>query len=399
MGWGAAAAAGIGMLSKMSGDKAAASESAKGRAISAQAAALWENLEIPDAEKQKILLENPQLVELLQAEDLGDSAMDEISLDPKMREAQLRALADMQEQSETGLSVEDRSARNELQRDMAAQSQAEQKSILSGMAQRGTLDSGASLAAQLGSQQAGAQRGAEAADRLAADASSGRKQALMNASNLAGNMEGADFGRQAQQAQAKDIINRFNVSNRQNVSAQNIASRQALENQRAATANQQQMHNKALQQQQFQNQMQKTAGQTGQYNKQADTAASSAQAKAQAGSDMMGSMIGAGATMYAASDKRVKENIQPASHELQNLLDKLTASKYNYKAGKGLPDGEQVGVMAQDLEKSPLGAQFVEEAEDGTKMVNYGAMGSTQLAALADMHERVKQLEKDKGGE
>jgi len=304
-----------------------------------------------------------------------------------MREAQLKALADLQEQSETGLSVEDRSARNELQRDMAAQSQAEQKSILSNMAQRGALDSGAQLAAQLSSQQAGAQRGAEAADRLASDASSGRKQALAQASNLAGNMEGAQFGRQAQQAQARDIINKFNVSNRQNVQAQNLASRQAMENQRAATANQQQMHNKALQQQQFQNQMTKASGQTGQMQAQAGQLAQTGAGKQQAAAGGLGdiaNLASAGAALYTASDKRVKENIQPASHELQNLLDKLTASKYNYKAGKDLPEGEQVGVMAQDLEKSPLGAQFVEEAEDGTKMVNYGAMGSTQMAALAD---------------
>lgn len=397
MGWAAAIPAVIGAVGKYDSDQKAGRADKKSREAAGKAMDIWNGLDIPDIEKQKILLENPELVGLLEAEELGSSAMDEISLDPKMRDAQMKALSMLQEEGETGMSVEDKMAQNELRRSADAQAQAEQKSILSGMAQRGTLDSGAQLAAQLGAQQGSAQRRSEGADRLAADASSRRKQALMQSSNLASQMEGTDFNRQSQQAQAKDLINKFNVNNRQNVAAQNLAARQMQENQRAGLANQQQIHNKALQQQQFQNEATKAAGQTSQYNSAAANASQQAGAKAQAGADMFGAGIGAAATMY--SDKRLKENIEPASYELQELLDKLNASRYTYKEGNELPKGHQVGVMAQDLEKSPLGASFVEEDEEGNKMVNYGAMGSTQMAALADIHARVKELELKKEGE
>lgn len=365
--------------------------------ISAEAAKLLANIDLPDVEKMKLALENPELVGLLDAEELGDSAMDEISLDPKMREAQLKALAGLQEEVDAGgIGAEDRAVMNELRRDADARSQSEQASILDSMAQRGALDSGAQLAAQLGAQQGSAQRRAESAENEAARMAAGRKQAMMQAANMSSGMEAADFGRQAQQAQAKDIINKFNVSNRQNVAAQNLAQRQAIENQRAATANQQQMHNKALQQQNFQNKIQKAGGQATQMQNQAGQLAQTGNSMQQGAAGQLGDLVtagAAGAKLVAASDKRVKENITPATNDLQDLLDKLNASKYNYKDGKGLPVGEQIGVMAQDLEKSNIGKEFVEESEDGTKMVDYAKTLPTQLAAIADIHERVKNLE------
>jgi len=376
------------------------SELKESRRISKEAARLFADLDIPEIEKQKILLENPELVGLLEAEELGTSAMEEISLDPKMREAQLAALASLQEEGVTGLSVEDRFAADELRRGADAQAQAEQKAILSGMAQRGTLDSGAQLAAQLGAQQAGAQRRAEGSGRLAADASARRKQALLQSANVASGMEGAEFGRKSQQAQASDIINKFNVSNRQNIAAQNMAARQQSENQRAALANQQQMHNKALIQQEFQNQQSKLAGQTGQMQSQAaqlGKTGATMQQGAASGLGDVAKLASAGASLATTfSDVRLKEDIKPASNDLQDLLDKLSASKYTYKDDMGLPEGEQLGVMAQDLEKSELGEQFVEEDANGNKMVDYGKMGSTQMAALADLHDRLKKLEEEK---
>ena len=54
--------------------------------------------------------------------------------------------------------------------------------------------------------------------------------------------------------------------------------------------------------------------------------------------------------------------------------------------------------MAQDLEESDLGDKFVQEDMNGVKRVDYGKMGSTQLAALADLHQRLKNLEGKLGG-
>ena len=109
-----------------------------------------------------------------------------------------------------------------------------------------------------------------------------------------------------------------------------------------------------------------------------------------------GSLGAAGIEKY--SDRNLKEDIQvPVENEmhsrLQEMLDELKSYKYNYKDEKGLPQDQQYGVMAQDLEKSELGSEFVEEDQDGDKMVDYGKMAGTQLAALTELFDRVKKLE------
>ena len=48
--------------------------------------------------------------------------------------------------------------------------------------------------------------------------------------------------------------------------------------------------------------------------------------------------------------------------------------------------------MAQDLEKSEIGERFVDEDEEGVKMVNYGKMSPTLLAAQSKQHEEIKDL-------
>ena len=50
------------------------------------------------------------------------------------------------------------------------------------------------------------------------------------------------------------------------------------------------------------------------------------------------------------------------------------------------------GVMAQDLEKSPMGASFVQDTPQG-KMVDYGHGLAAILASQANIHDRLRQLE------
>ena len=51
-----------------------------------------------------------------------------------------------------------------------------------------------------------------------------------------------------------------------------------------------------------------------------------------------------------------------------------------------------VGVMAQDLEKSPMGASFVKDTPKG-KMVDYGHGLAAILASQANIHDRLRNLE------
>lgn len=97
------------------------------------------------------------------------------------------------------------------------------------------------------------------------------------------------------------------------------------------------------------------------------------------------------------SDERDKDGKRSVSNALGDMLDKLTAYQYQYKdSAAGLPGvtpGEHIGVMAQDLEKSPAGKTFVDETPEGHKVVNYGEMLPALLASMAMLHKRTKKLE------
>ena len=105
---------------------------------------------------------------------------------------------------------------------------------------------------------------------------------------------------------------------------------------------------------------------------------------------MIGTAIGA----YAAlSDVRAKENISSGDDEVESFLDALNAYQYEYSDPAGEDEaGMFAGVMAQDLEKSPMGASFVKDTPRG-KMVDYGHGLAAILASQANLHERLKRME------
>ena len=104
----------------------------------------------------------------------------------------------------------------------------------------------------------------------------------------------------------------------------------------------------------------------------------------------IGTAIGA----YAAlSDIQAKTNISPGSGEVESFLDALNSYKYEYKdPARSDEAGMFVGVMAQDLEKSPMGASFVKDTPKG-KMVDYGHGLAAILASQANIHNRLRHLE------
>ena len=83
--------------------------------------------------------------------------------------------------------------------------------------------SGAELAAQLANQQGSANRMSATAGNIASEGRQRALQAMMQSGQMAGQMQGADFNRQAQIAQARDQISQFNTTNNNKVQAQNNA--------------------------------------------------------------------------------------------------------------------------------------------------------------------------------
>lgn len=99
-----------------------------------------------------------------------------------------------------------------------------------------------------------------------------------------------------------------------------------------------------------------------------------------------------GKSLDVASDVRLKKNIVPTSEgELQDFLDTLHAMNFEYR-NKKLGEGKVTGVMAQDLEKSKVGDEVVEE-KGGRKFIDMKKGLSAALAAQSQMNERLKRLE------
>jgi len=352
-------------------------------------------IDLPDIEKMKLALQSPELVGLLEAEGIDPSELENITEDSGLRQNQLDALNMLREQADQGLTAGDKYQMEQMLGDVAANERASQKQIENQMAQRGMESSGAALMAKQANKQSSANAAREKAMQMAAQAQQNKMGALAQLGQQSGNMAAQDFNRQSQVASAKDAISRANAMNRQNVNAQNLAARQNIANQQSNIANQQQTYNKGLNQQQFQNEMSKAGAQNVASQNLANQFSQIGQSKAAADSNTMGTLANLGATV-AMSDERAKVDIESGSGDIKDMLDKLTAHKYNYKdeiIENPSMEKPQLGVMAQDLEKSDMGREMVSEDENGLKRVDYQNNASTMMAALAELNERLNKLE------
>lgn len=105
------------------------------------------------------------------------------------------------------------------------------------------------------------------------------------------------------------------------------------------------------------------------------------------GVSALGSIVGGGAT----SDVRAKEDMQPfdpaaAAAEVQPLA-------YRYKPGMGQPEGQQLGVSAQQLAGTSLGSTLVGQDANGMLNVDGGRAGIAALAASGENARRLRMLE------
>ena len=111
------------------------------------------------------------------------------------------------------------------------------------------------------------------------------------------------------------------------------------------------------------------------------------------------------------SDKRAKKDIKASKNKASRELDKMAGSgadqrkfldalqsyEYKYKH-EGKDATPQMGIMAQDLEKTRLGKQMVvQDAVSGLKSVDFGRGFGALLASQAELNKRIKKLEGTKG--
>ena len=85
------------------------------------------------------------------------------------------------------------------------------------------------------------------------------------------------------------------------------------------------------------------------------------------------------------SDKRAKTNIRDSGDMLKAIADNIRGHKFFYKSD---PEHEEVGVMAQDLEKTPLKSSVI-QASDGTKMVDTRRLTTANTAMISDLARKL----------
>lgn len=335
-----------------------------------------------------------------QAALAGPSAMNNVTTDPKLAAAQKAALSSLQEISDNGgMTTADKSNLNQIAVDEATKDKGQRDAIIQGAASRGVGGSGLDLAAQLQNEQATASDKSNRDLAVAGTAQQRALDALMNEGNLASTVQSNEFNQGAQKASANDAISKFNA---QNLNQMTLANKQATDN--AASLNLQNKQNIAntnaslqtaqnkqkadVAQQIYNNKLAKAGGSQSVSNQNASAAGANSNAAANASNQTIGTGITAGALLL--SDEREKEDVE--KFDPSDFLDKITGYSFRYKDPKKNGAGKRMGPMAQDLEKSDVGASMVHNTPEGKK-VDTGAAALAALSSLASVHERLKKIE------
>ncbi len=112
--------------------------------------------------------------------------------------------------------------------------------------------------------------------------------------------------------------------------------------------------------------------------------------------------IGAGATLAGAaamaSDRRLKRNVSDGDREVRSMLAELSPKTFDYRDPESFGRGRHLGIMAQDLEKSRLGASLVRDTPRG-KMIDVSRATGSLLAAVASLNKRVERVERSEPGQ
>jgi hypothetical protein len=178
------------------------------------------------------------------------------------QQAQLQALQILQQTGQTGMTPQSQAALNQIRQQVAQDTNSKQQAIQQQFQSQGQGGSGAQLIGELNNAQAGANQENTAGNQVGAMAAQNALQAIGQAGTLGGQIQGQQFGEQAQKAQAQDVINQFNTANQlgvqaSNVGAQNqaqaanLGTQQSLQNANTQQANQELLRENQAQNQQY----------------------------------------------------------------------------------------------------------------------------------------------------
>lgn len=103
------------------------------------------------------------------------------------------------------------------------------------------------------------------------------------------------------------------------------------------------------------------------------------------------------------SDCRLKELF--GTDDIVELFSHINSYEFKYtpkalrlyNGTKGVDDGTNIGVMAQELEENPVTANMVVEDENGYKNIQTDKLAATDAAVLADVCKRLIAIEEKLG--
>jgi hypothetical protein len=145
--------------------------------------------------------------------DLGDSAMQGVSTDPRLRDAQMHALSSLQEIGDGGLTAQDKADLSKIQTEANQQDRGRREAILMNNQARGMGGSGQELLAQLSSSQAATDRQAQQGLDVEGMAQQRALAALAQSGQLGGQIRGQEFNEGSAKASAADAVAKFNAAN------------------------------------------------------------------------------------------------------------------------------------------------------------------------------------------
>lgn len=345
--------------------------------------------------------------EQAQAFLVEQSAFDEVSDDPRLRDAQIGALSELANISESGgLTMTDRARLEKITSRLGQEERGSREAIQQRAAEMGRSGSGLEYADMLLNQQGSAMRASQEGTDLAALAEERALESLTRGASLAGQVRGQDFEQAARKAEAKDTLAKFNADHLQSTEAANVAARNAArerdlderqrisdENARIAGANREIAV--TAKQTSFENDLAKKKAIADALAAKAQQQTERQKSKAAMAGGMAGVVGSTGAALLAKSDARAKD-IEGKEPDVDAFMASLRPIAFDYKsggAGAGEAPGRHIGVRAQDVEKTPEGRTMVKDTPQG-KMLDMAKGFGMILASLASLHEKYEDLER-----
>lgn len=178
-------------------------------------------------EEMRLLQESGQVTpEEYKAVMQDPSLLMNYSADPRLKEAQMKALTELESiATEGGLTTADKAKINEINRNVATADKGRRDAIIQRAAERGVGGSGLEIASQMTSAQDAADRAAREGEAVAARAEERALDALMKSGELGGAIRSQDFSEKERIAAAQDAINRFNAGQRTDQNKGNVGVR------------------------------------------------------------------------------------------------------------------------------------------------------------------------------